>query len=64
MTIYDKYNICKESSGAVFISLVTGSIFLFDYGPIMRVYSKRGNRYLGELGGFDFFKNLEYVGEL
>jgi len=64
MTIYDKYNICKESSGALFISLNTGVIFMFEYGLITRVYSKSGNRYLGDLGGLNFFKNLEYVGDL
>ena len=64
MTIYDKYNICKESDDAIFISLITGDVFIFDCGPIMQVYSKHGIRFLGDLGGIDFFKNLEYVGEL
>lgn len=64
MTIYDKYNICKESDQALFISLLTGELFVINYRQFMIVDSKRGSRFLAELGGLLFFKNLEYVGEL
>ena len=64
MTVYDKYNICKESEQAVFVSTLTNEFFIVDYRQFMLVHSKRGSRFLADLGGILFFKNLEYVGDL
>jgi hypothetical protein len=64
MTIYDKYNICKESDEAVFVSALTGEFFIVDYRQFMLVYSKKDTKLLADLGGILFFKNLEYVGDL
>jgi hypothetical protein len=64
MTIYDKYNICKESDHAVFVSTITNEFYIIDYRQFMMVHSKRGSRLLADLGGITFFYNLEYVGDL
>lgn len=64
MTIYDKYNICKESDQAVFVSTITNEFFIIDYRQFMVVHSKRGSKFLSGLGGITFFYNLEYVGDL
>jgi hypothetical protein len=64
MTIYDKYNICKESDQALFISTITGEMFIINYRQFMTVQSVRGERFLSDLGGLLFFRNLEYIGDV
>lgn len=64
MTIYDKYNICKESDSAVFVSLITGNFYIINYRQFMTVDTETTSIFLSDLGGILFFNNLEYVGDL
>lgn len=64
MTIYDKYNICKESDSCVFMSVITGSFYIINYRQFMTVDVDFGTYFLSDLGGILFFNNLEYIGDL
>lgn len=58
------YKIIKEYELSLFMSPLTGAMYVITNGFVSSVYTKRGKYLLSDLGGIDFLNNLTYIGEV